>query len=450
MGNLVFQATLGGQVNLVGPNTASTFNLNVPAVSATLATTDANTFTAAQTFAAGSASAPALTTTGDTNTGIFFPAADTVGITTGGTERLRVDSAGNGGLGVTPSAWSANRLALQIGGSSGGYVTANSGLAISSNYYYSSGDKFVANGYAPLYYLSSGNGQHQWYTSNNNASGAGAAVTLTQAMTLDASGNLGIGTSSPAANHRVDAYQASNDTYIRARTSGTTAGFISENASNKYFAGVYYSVANAYQIYDITNGAARMTIDSSGNLLVGTTSAGAGIGWTTRFALDAGGNYGAVFKTSSTSLECIDCWNAATTGNNAFVNFYTEASPTGRGSITYNRGGGLVAYNTTSDYRAKTVTGPVQNALSKLTSLKPSTGRMNGAEFDIDFFVAHELQEVVPSAVTGEKDAVKEDGTPIYQMVDKSALIPLLTAAIQEQQALITALTARITALEQA
>ena len=126
--------------------------------------------------------------------------------------------------------------------------------------------------------------------------------------------------------------------------------------------------------------------------------------------------------------------------------FSTETSQTLRGTITYNRGAGLVAYNTTSDYRAKTVNGAVQNALSKVALLKPSTGRMNEATQDIDFFVAHELKEVVPSAVTGEKDAVNGDNTPKYQMVDKSALIPLLTAAIQEQQALIVSLTARLDA----
>jgi hypothetical protein len=148
-------------------------------------------------------------------------------------------------------------------------------------------------------------------------------------------------------------------------------------------------------------------------------------------------------------------WNATTTGDGQFFSFGTEASYTERGSITYNRTGGLIVYNTTSDYRAKTVNGLVQNALSKVALLKPSTGRMNGATQDIDFFVAHELQEVVPSAVIGEKDAVNEDNTPKLQMVDKSALIPLLTASIQELSALVTAqsatitsLTERITALE--
>lgn len=64
--------------------------------------------------------------------------------------------------------------------------------------------------------------------------------------------------------------------------------------------------------------------------------------------------------------------------------------------------------------------------------LNPCRGRMVDAEKDIDFFVAHELQEVIPFAVTGDKDAVDDCGKPIYQMVDKSAAIPLLTAALQE------------------
>ena len=82
----------GGSVTLDVPSTASTFTVTVPASSATLATTNGgNTIE----FGAGSASAPSITTSGDTNTGIAFPAADTVAVATGGTERMRIDSSGN-------------------------------------------------------------------------------------------------------------------------------------------------------------------------------------------------------------------------------------------------------------------------------------------------------------------------------------------------------------------
>ncbi len=120
-------------------------------------------------------------------------------------------SGGNMGLGVTPSAWSG-RTAFEIEGASTGYVTSPNGpIAIGSNIYYNGGDKFVGNGYAPLYALSSGN--HIWYTSNNNTSGAGAAVTLTQAMTLTSAGLLGISTSSPST--KIHASGASSASALR-------------------------------------------------------------------------------------------------------------------------------------------------------------------------------------------------------------------------------------------
>jgi len=151
--------------------------------------------TGVSTFAAGTALLPALTTTGDTNTGIYYPAADTFAVTTGGTERYRVDSSGNVGVGVTPSAWSSTFKSIQIGS---GTVSAaflgqtNSPVArIITNAYYD-GTNFVkvANNVAGMYALQ-GN-SHEWY---NAVTGTGTA-TFVQAMTLDASGNLLIGTTS--------------------------------------------------------------------------------------------------------------------------------------------------------------------------------------------------------------------------------------------------------------
>jgi len=102
-------------------------------------------------------------------------------------------------------------------------------------------------------------------------------------------------------------------------------------------------------------------------------------------------------------------------------------------------------YNSGSDYRLKENIKPLTNALDKVALLKPCewTWKVNGSYGD--GFVAHELAEVCPQAVDGEKDAVNEDGTPKYQGVDTSFLVATLTAAIQEQQALITDLQARLT-----
>jgi hypothetical protein len=122
------------------------------------------------------------------------------------------------------------------------------------------------------------------------------------------------------------------------------------------------------------------------------------------------------------------CWNAATTGNNQFIDFYTESSATLRGSISYNRSGGLTAYNVTSDYRAKDISGPVVNSGALIDSVPVYMGKMKGATQERPMFIAHETPAY---AHTGVKDAVDADGNPVYQQMDASALIPVMWAEIQ-------------------
>ena len=110
--------------------------------------------------------------------------------------------------------------------------------------------------------------------------------------------------------------------------------------------------------------------------------------------------------------------------------------------------GSATSYTTSSDYRLKENIVPMVGALDKITQLKPVTYKWKSDSSDGQGFIAHELQEVISDCVYGEKDAVDEEGNPKYQGVDTSFLVATLTAAIQEQQALITSLTARITALE--
>jgi hypothetical protein len=112
-------------------------------------------------------------------------------------------------------------------------------------------------------------------------------------------------------------------------------------------------------------------------------------------------------------------------------------------------------YATSSDYRLKHDIQPMTGALDKVAALKPVTYKWNADNSQSQGFIAHELQAVVPEAVVGEKDAVDAEGKPQYQGIDTSFLVATLTAAIQEQQAIIlaqqtalTALTARVAALE--
>jgi hypothetical protein len=106
------------------------------------------------------------------------------------------------------------------------------------------------------------------------------------------------------------------------------------------------------------------------------------------------------------------------------------------------------AYVTSSDYRLKENVQPMTGALAKVTQLKPCTYTWKSSDADGQGFIAHELQEVFPDAVYGEKDGVDKDGNPDYQGIDTSFLVATLTAAIQEQQAIITDLKARIETLE--
>ena len=90
----------------------------------------------------------------------------------------------------------------------------------------------------------------------------------------------------------------------------------------------------------------------------------------------------------------------------------------------------------------------MSGAIEKVQKLKPVTYKWNADDSEGQGFIAHELQEVVPGCVSGEKDAVDADGNPRYQGIDTSFLVATLTAAIQEQQALIQTLTARVAQLE--
>ena len=139
--------------------------------------------------------------------------------------------------------------------------------------------------------------------------------------------------------------------------------------------------------------------------------------------------------------------NTTTQGaSQTFVVFY-NSSDVQAGGIAHS-GSTSVAYNTSSDYRLKENIAPMTGALAKIAQLNPVTYTWKEDQIASQGFIAHELQAVVPECVTGEKDAVDEEGNPKYQGIDTSFLVATLTAAIKEQQALITTLTERITALE--
>jgi hypothetical protein len=343
------------------------------------------------------------------------------------------------------------------------------------------------------------------FTFNTAASGtAGGTITYTQAMTLDSSGNLGVGvTNMPA---KVNVQNTTNNAYCFAmrqpdqNNSGNTAGWFwgCDNTGSTYWA------------YDNNSSRSnKMTLTGNGDLGVGTSSpnyrlsvygasgdlfnlqtsvgmgtAGEAIGiiftQNTNVAVakiqaltTSNSNIGLTFSTYSTGLN--EAMRITSTGqvgigttgiDSKLVVSFDPSSMTGlkftvaSGTFTYdyvffqNSGGNkigsissnnsTVAYNTSSDYRLKNTILPMTGALAKVSALKPVTYKWNADDSDGEGFIAHELAEVVPQCVTGEKDAVDEDGKPKYQGVDTSFLVATLTAAIQELKAEVDALKSQI------
>jgi hypothetical protein len=174
----------------------------------------------------------------------------------------------------------------------------------------------------------------------------------------------------------------------------------------------------------------RMRVDSSGNIVLGGGSAGA--------------NGTITCYPNFTAGTAFFDWNRADTATTANVlRFRNNAVTVGNITITNT----ATAYNTSSDYRLKENVVPLTGAIDRLNQLQ--VHRFNfiaDPDTTVDGFLAHEAQTVVPECVTGEKDAVDEDGNPVYQGIDQSKLVPLLTAALQEALAKIETLEARLTA----
>jgi hypothetical protein len=226
----------------------------------------------------------------------------------------------------------------------------------------------------------------------------------------------------------------------------------------------------AASVNAISNNSAniRMVIEGNGNVLIGATSASA-----KTHIKNSNASFGILVENSNIAYGTAVIAHTATSGTRYLVDF--RASGIGDtfqvGTITTD--GTNTSYNTSSDYRLKENVVEVDDAIERVNKLKPCRFNfISDPEKIVDGFLAHEVQEVVPEAICGEKDAVEEkeyeitpavlddDGNvvteaemgtrevPKYQGIDQSKLVPLLTKAIQEQQALIEDLRSEVEALK--
>jgi hypothetical protein len=260
----------------------------------------------------------------------------------------------------------------------------------------------------------------------------------TTAITVNASQNVGIGSTTPSAFGGFKTLAIGGDSgsstsgVLQFINNGTEGLRIVEGSS----AVEIIENKNIPMLFG-TNAAERMRILSGGNVSIGTTSNIARIG----AVFDGNTDNGCVLRTST---------NASGTG---FLYFQQDTNSCG--SVIRVGTTSAVTYNSTSDHRLKENAIPLTNALETINKLKPITFNWIEDKSSAVGFLAHEFQEVIPLSVTGEKDAVDADGSPIYQQMDNSGSIPYLVKAIQELKAIndtqaetINALTARIVALE--
>jgi hypothetical protein len=273
-------------------------------------------------------------------------------------------------------------------------------------------------------------------------------------------GNVGIGTTSPGAKLEVNAQSGGVGGYtgfkMKYGTTSVQSLYMGQvTAGNGAFIGTaQYRNAGYWQ----TEGTASSVInmDAGGNIGFYTNSgltANTDFNISERMRITSGGEVlirRAVYTDTTFSLQVGDTGNdsyrpirceVASTAARTQIAFYNPSGNIGTISTTSSS----TAYNTSSDYRLKENVVEMTGALDRVNQLKPSRFNFIADEDKtVDGFLAHEVQDIVPEAITGEKDAVDEEGNPVYQGIDQSKLVPLLVGAIKELKAEVETLKNQI------
>jgi len=366
----------------------------------------------------------------------------------GGTlsERMRIDSSGNLILGGTTASGALTVVSTK---------NAESGRSNSQNYHLHLRNNENDNGEAigiSFGITSSSTGVGASILHERDSSGSqgslqfytnGDGSNVAERMRIDSSGKVGIGTSSPASLLNLDVDTESNlgsgSEGIRLTSGSSNAQFVrlGSSYSNNSVTGpgtlVYSSNklslrcdnGNPITFHTGSTVLERMRIADNGDVRFGTTSAvGAGV---------AGAEF---HQANNAELRC----GVSGTGNSTQIRFYNANGEVG--AIRTN--GSATVYHTSSDYRRKENAVRISDGITRLKTLKPYKFNFKADPSTIlDGFFAHEVSPVVPEAISGTKDEVDENNEPVYQGIDQSKLVPLLTAALQEAIGRIEALEAK-------
>jgi hypothetical protein len=374
--------------------------------------------------------------------------------------KFRVNSSGlDGGtdlLTILRTGAATFSSSVQTGSSSGGEIlkTANAGTnAVFHTFLNTGGTYYIGAEQSGGGNIVTGDGSYDLVLRAPSGITLSANNGASPNMRITSGGNVGIGTTAPfqeSANRTVLSVNGTTNAIINLGSAGTLRSYLYADGGGGTYETIgtnTISASGANIVNFLTNGSERMRITSGGTLYLNTTGNPLPDNAVPQLGVLAGANTDAVnIKHTQNGNNTFNLWQTGTTSCN-MIAFYKGDTQVNRGLITVTTSG--TTYNSVSDYRLKENVTPLQNGIDRLMQLKPSKFNWIETGHESEGFIAHELQEIFPDAVTGEKDAVyNSTGNIKPQSVDYGRITPLLVKALQEQQAQIQTLTARLQELE--